>query len=344
MPLPFERVVETIRHGEPAACYLLSGPDGFQRRAVLDALGPLAGALGPTVLDGADVTAAAVVGALRSPALGGGRLVVVRDAPWVVAGGAEGKAVAKAAPNTPLLEYLDRPVPGAVLVLCTSQPADRRRRLVRRTVETGVHLEAVAPRDGGQWLRQRAAHLGLKLDRDTQQTVQGRLEGATCERIDQELRKLASYGPGLDRDVLERLLPPNVEERIYTLVDACLAGDGQRVTALAQTLLAQGEPVALLLFSLAAQLRTIAQVAGNPGRAGELGLPPFVLRKAADQARRLTPAAWASASRAVWEAELAWKSGRWTEPAALDNALIGVLAAARGAAGTPPATSEPLRW
>jgi DNA polymerase III delta subunit len=170
------------------------------------------------------------------------------------------------------------------------------------------------------------------------------LDGETCERIDGELRKLAAHGGALDADMLDRLLPPPLDERIYTLVDACLAGDGERVFASAAALLEQGQPAPKLLFSLAAQLRTIAQVAGDPQAARQLGLNPYVLRKAAEQARHMSPEAWAHASRAVWEAEFAWKTGRWLENTALDNALAGVLAAARGVAGTAPPAGEPLGW
>ncbi len=342
MPLPFELVLTAIARGDRAPCYLLAGPDGLQQRAILDGLRPDAGVLGPTVLDGTAVSAADVVGRLRSPTLGGGRLVVVDDPPWVVAGAEGGRA--KGGPEAELLSYLDQPAPGALLVLRTAQPADRRRRLVRRVAEVGVFVEAVPPKDGGDWLRRQARIVGLRLPGRLVGIVTRRLDGETCARIDSELRKLAAYGPGLEDEALERLLPPPLEERIYTLVDAGLDGDGPRVFATAAALLEQGEPVPRLLFSLAAQLRTIAQVAGDPEAARQSGLAPFQLRKAADQARHLTPDAWARASRAVWEAELAWKTGRWTEATALDNALAGVLSAARGLAGTASAPREPLGW
>lgn len=342
MPLPFELVVTAIARGERVPYYLLAGPDGLQQRAILDGLRPDAGVLGPTVLDGAVVSAAEVVGCLRSPTLGGGRLVVVDEPPWVGAGGEGGRG--KGGPEAEVLSYLDHPVSGAVLVLRTAQVADRRRRLVRRATEVGIFVETVPPRDGGDWLRRQVRIVGLKLPAQLLAVVTRRLEGETCARIDTELRKLAAYGPGLDADGLERLLPPSLEERIYTLVDACLDGDARRVFATAATLLEQGEPVPRLLFSLAAQLRTIAQVAGDPDAARQSGLAPFILRKAAEQARHLTPDAWARASRAVWEAELAWKTGRWTDRTALDNALAGVLSAGRGLAGTASAAREPLRW
>lgn len=342
MPLPFEGVVRALARGERAPCYLLAGPDGLQQRAVLDALAPVAGMLGPSVLDGAEVSAADVVGALRSPTLGGGRLVIVEAPPWVVATPEGGRG--KGGAETELLTYLDAPAPGAVLVLRSAQAPDRRRRLVRRVREVGVVLDTVPPKDGGDWLRRQARAAGLQLPADLLSRVVQRLEGETCERIAVEVRKLAQYGEGLDVGALDRLLPPPLEEHIYTLVDACLAGDAPRVFGTADALLAQGEAVPRLLFSLAAQLRTIAQVAGDPEAAGQGGLHPFVLRKAADQARRLNPAAWAQASRAVWEAEFAWKTGRWTEATALDNALAGVLAAARGLAGTAAPPREPLGW
>ncbi len=237
-----------------------------------------------------------------------------------------------------LLAYIDRPATDAVLVLRATAAVDRRRRLTRRAAERGVQLLTVppAPAEAARWIQERARGLGLPLDRASGDLVAARLEGATCERIDSELRKLAAWAQGtvLDREALDRLLPASREERVFDLLDAAVLGQGARALALGAALRAQGEPVPLLLFLLAKQLRSLVLVAdacrdgSRPEEAaGRLGLHPFVARKALQQSRHFSPGALAAAWDAVWGAEFAFKSGRLDEDRALDQALLGVLRA-----------------
>jgi len=343
MPLPYESVAQAIRNGQVAPAYVLAGPDGLQGDEVLAALRARIPAIGEQRCQGATMAPSEVVGALRSLSLAPGRLVVVDDPPWIVApargeAGEEPEEKAekkpKAPPEQPLLDYLDHPLAGVTLVLRTSQPADKRRRLVKRVAEKGVLLETVAPKDNGPWLRQRREALDLRLSADLFALVAQRLRNADCGRMDSELRKLLAYGQGLGREAVDALIPASPEERIYDLVDAALAGEARTAYAAATSLQAQGEPVPRLLYSLGSQLRTIVQVAaacrggGRPEAvAGGLSLHPYVARKAYDQSRRLRDTAIAAAMEAVWEAEAGFKSGRFEEGVALDLALMGILAA-----------------
>jgi|GEM_PF-786838 len=355
MPLPFETVAQAIRDGQVAPAYILAGPDGFQQTEVLQALRARVSELAYERLDGAATAPRAVVGALRSVSLLPGRLVVVEEAPWIVApkrgepGEERETPKGKAVPEQALIDYLDRPAAEATLVLRAAAPPDRRRRLVKRVAERGVLLEAVPPRDNTPWLRERCRALGLGLPSEMMGLVAARLQGADCGRIDSELRKILAYGGGIAPPALDALLPPEPEERIYDLVDAAFAGKAGAAYTIAAALRAQGEPVPRLLFSLGLHLRTLVQVAeacrggARPEAvAGGLGLHPFVARKAWDQSRRLDDAVVAASLEAVWSAEFAFKTGRLDEGAAMDRALLGVLLAVRSA-GLPAAFGEPMR-
>ena len=346
MPLPYETVALAIRRGQVAPVYLLAGPDGLQRAEVITALRERVHELGVQRVDGGGVGPADVVGVLRTPSFVPGRLVIVDDPPWVLPPRRGGDADSEAEPEgakgkapqeKPLLDYLEAPATGAVLVLAAQGEADKRRRLTKRAAERGVFVEAVPPRDPTPWLRERAEHLGLRLSPALLDALSARLRlsSATCERMDQELRKLQAYGPGLDRETLDLLVPPDHEERLYDLVDAVLDGQVGRALQLAATLREQGEPVARMIYALGNQLRTLVLVADAcrggvrpEAVAGKLGLHPFVARKALDQSRRLQPEAVADASEAVWRAEFGLKSGAVDEAAALDAAVLGVLRAA----------------
>ena len=352
MALPFEEVCAAIRSRGPAAVYVLAGADGWQHRAVLSALRERVPEIGHVQMQGGRVSAGDIVAALRTVGLLPGRLVVVDDPPWILAsrrsaaaeGADAGEEEASDEPadgadadERPLLRYIDAPSPGAVLVLRTTGTVDRRRRLARHAAERGVQVLAEAPRDGTPWLRARCGDRGLALPPALFEAVAARLHGATCERMANEVEKLLAYG-GVDAEALDRLLPPGREERVFDLLDAAVAPGGPAL-ALAAALLEQGEPVQLLLFLLAKQLRTIIQVAAacaggaHPEAvAPRLGLHPFVARKALDQSRRIAADALAEAHAAVWRAELDMKTGRRFPPDALDAALLGMLRAFRGAA------------
>lgn len=354
-------MVAAIDAGRVAPVYLLAGEDGLQQREVLAALRRRVPDLGQQVFDGASCTADEVVTALQTSGLLPGRLAVVEQPRWVRAprrgeghrdavaaeaagddGGAAGEAGGASGredDESALLRYLDRPARGAILVLRCSEPVDRRRRLVRKAEERGVHLATVAPRDGGEWLGRRAAALGLRLDGALFDRLAARLHGATCERMATELQKVAAYAAGangLDPPVLDLLVPPGREERVFDLLDAAAEGDGARALALGNALRRQGEPLPLLLFLLARHLRTMVRVAAacrggvRPDAvAARLGLHPFVARKALEQSRRWDEAALAAAWEAVWRAEFGFKSGRLQEAPALDQALLGIVRAAR---------------
>ncbi len=382
MPLPFEGVAQAIRRGQVAPAYVLAGPDGLQQAEVLEALRARVPELGQQRLAGEEVTPKDVVGALRTVSFVPGRLVVVEDAPWIAApkrggdggdsedgeGAGDGEGAqappartpsppspaskrgrsSKAGVDQPLLDYLERPVAGAILVLRQQAPADRRRRLVKRVADCGVLLETVAPRDNGPWMRAEMRRLGLEVGA-LLPLLGARLRGADCTRVRSELQKLAEYGPGLDARALDALIPAAEEERIYDLVDAAIAGEGERAFQLAEALRAQGEPVPRLLYSLASQLLTLVRV-GAACRGGarldavaaELGLHPFVARKALEQSRAVSAAAAAAALQALWEAEFGFKTGRLGDAPALERALAGMLVAlhrgrGRGAVPSPSA-------
>ncbi len=327
---------------------------------MLGALGARVPEIGRVRLEGATCSAADVAGFLRSPGFLPGRLVEVDEPPWILAGrpgdaeraddaeariqadlpadGAPGRGRGRkaAGPDQALLDYLDAPAPDAILVLRTVGEPDRRRRLTKGILERGAVLAAEAPRDNGPWLRERSQEIGLRLPAAQFATLSRRLAGATCERMASELDKLAAFDGPWSAAALDALVPPEAHERIFDLLDAAVGGDGGPALRMGRALADQGEPVPRILYMLGNHLRSIAGVAEAcaagirpEAAAPSLGLHPFVARKAFDQSRRLGGTALATAMEAVWDAELALKTGALSDSAALDAALLGAVRAAR---------------
>lgn len=355
MPLPYEEIVGRIERGVVAPAYLLGGPDDLQQREIMDALRaavlpPGSAGFAEIHLDGAAVRPPQVVGALRSRTLVKGQMVVVDEPSWVLPpkrgtddpdpGPRKGRAPDEEAG---LLQYLERPAAGTVLVLRASQEPDRRRKLVKRMAEAGWVVATVPPRptEATAWLRARAQAVGLELDAAQAQIVASR-SGGSCAQMSSELAKLRAYaGPGgrIDREALDALVPPGTEERVFDLLDAAAVGRGAEALRLGSALHTQGEPTVLLLFLLAKHLRllirALALPRGTSGAAAALGVHPYVAGKAIDQARQWSEDDLVAALELVWEADLGLKTGAMDDHSALEAALVGIAGARRHQGNAP---------
>ncbi len=350
MTLPYEQIVDAVGQGEVAPVYLLAGPDVLQVHAVLSALRDLlfpgsAWEMGLVHLAGAAVRPAEVVAALRGRSLVGRVLVIVEEAPWFGARErAEGES--KERDDDTLLAYLERPLPQNVLVLRTTTEADRRRRLYRKIAECGVVLAAVPPKPPAstEWVQRHAARIGLHLTAEEVSLVTVR-SGGSCSQMDTELTKLAAWAgpPGrIPREAFDLLVPPTSEERVFDLIDAAVAGEGEEALRIGAAMHQQGEAIPLLLFLLAKQLRTLIAMEelvrnGTADSATkQLNLHPFVAQKARQQVRRWTIPALVEGLEAIWRADISYKSGATDEESALYQALVGIVKAAHGSARERP--------
>lgn len=342
MALPYEAIVGAVGKGEVAPVYLLAGPDVLQAQAVVSALRdmvlpPSARDVGFVHLAGPTIRPAEVVTVLRGRSLVGRVLVIVEDAPWFgTREHAEGEP--KDREDDSLLSYLERPSPQNVLVLRTNAEADRRRRLYRKIAECGVVLAAVPPKPPAstEWVQRRATRMGLHLTTDQVALVTVR-SGGSCAQMDTELAKLAAWAGSagrIPREAFDQLLPPTSEERVFDLIDAAVTGAGEEALRIGAAVQQQGEPIPLLLFLLAKQLRILIAMEdlvrhGTADAATkQLGLHPYVAQKARQQVRRWTIPALVEGLEAVWCADVSFKQGATDEESALDQALVGIVRAA----------------
>lgn len=192
-------------------------------------------------------------------------------------------------------------------------------------------IEARARSSGGAIRADAAAALAEALDRDGQ--VNLRMAAS-------EVEKLLTYADGREvtaADVGELVTSIRLES-VFRLVDAI--GDRDRRTAIARLheLQAAGEPPLRLLALITRQFRLLHRTAlltaaGRP--AGELprllGVPPFVGRKLAAQARRFRTDALAGALARLLAIDTGIKTGAVDGPLALELlvAAVGEDAGAR---------------
>ncbi len=183
-----------------------------------------------------------------------------------------------------------------------------------------------------------AKELGFTLELDAARLLVDRL-GPRPLRLRNELERLALWaGEGGTVGVaeLEAIVSDTSEEAIWTLADAITEGDEATTLRTAERLVAQGEALPRIIYSLAPRLRQGLKAsreleAGTPPKqvADGLSMHPYAAKMLVSRVRGRSPADLDNSIRALADLEL-WSRGGsdYTEDVALTLAL-------RRAVGTP---------
>ncbi|WP_273887047.1 DNA polymerase III subunit delta [Rubrobacter naiadicus] len=266
--------------------YLLLGDDEERKRRGVERLRRGRDAV---VLDAGASSPEEAVSACNSyPLFGEGSFVVVR-----------GVDAWNAAQKDVITRYLEDPAGEADLVLLARKLGARER--LRAAVEKvgEVHeFEQPTGRALARWAARRAKELGAELPEDVAAELARRCSEDKLRMIP-ELEKLALYREGgrIGREDLDALCPPDVQSNIFAFVDALAEGRRRRALEALARLFATGEPPLRVVYMMRRQFRLVGRALALVGEgaaprelAGQLGVPPFVARKLAEQARNLDPA------------------------------------------------------
>jgi DNA polymerase-3 subunit delta len=176
-----------------------------------------------------------------------------------------------------------------------------------------------------------AKGMGFALDLHAARLLTDRL-GPRPLRLRNELERLALWaGKGGHVGVaeLEAIISDTSEEAIWTLADAITEGDEARTLLIAERLVAQGEALPRIVYSLAPRLRQALQASrqlesGRPPKdvAGDLSMHPYAAKMLVSKVRGRSPADLERSIEAVADLEL-WSRGGsdYSEGVALTLAL-----------------------
>jgi DNA polymerase III subunit delta len=192
-----------------------------------------------------------------------------------------------------------------------------------------------------------AGELGFELDPAAARLLVERL-GPRPMRLRTELERLALWAGENGRvgiEDLEAMVADTSEEAIWTLADAVVAGDEVETLRVAERLVAQGEALPRIVYSLAPRLRQALHAAteleaGKP--AGEvakgLSMHPYAAKMLVSKVKGRTPEDLDASIRALADLEL-WSRGGsdYAEGVAFTLSL-------RRAVGLVPDDTEPLAW
>ena len=188
-----------------------------------------------------------------------------------------------------------------------------------------------------------ARGLGFALDLDAARLLVDRL-GPRPLRLRNELERLSLWagdGGRVGIAELESIISDTSEEAIWALADAITEGDEAQTLRIAERLVAQGEALPRIIYSLAPRLRQALQAsrqleAGRPPKevAGSLSMHPYAAKLLVSRVRGRSPAELERSITALADLEL-WSRGGsdYSEAVALTLALRSAV----GAGGVPVA-------
>ncbi|MCC7493025.1 MAG: DNA polymerase III subunit delta [Fimbriimonadaceae bacterium] len=258
--------LEALERGAGQAVYLLAGADDLQRQVtlqgILDRLLPVARRdTGLTVFDGRQTTAGTVAAALESAGFlfddEPRRVVLVRQAPWFVAGCSDNAEPLRARLAAGLLDDL-------TLLLEVPSAIDRRLGLSKQVLTSGVVLEFPALKNEAEvrtFVEEHLAAAGKRLPSEAFGELFSRV-GPDAMALSSELDKLICYVDDDDtitlRDV-RAMVAPTAELSVFELVDA--VAEGQTRAALGQLagLLGQHAEPLMVARMLQRQFRLLLQ-------------------------------------------------------------------------------------
>jgi DNA polymerase III subunit delta len=170
--------------------------------------------------------------------------------------------------RTALMGYLENPNPDNLLLLTTAK-IDKQAQGTKwfKALEAQClfcPLWPVSERELPGWIRQRLQKLGLGADNDAVQVLADKIEGNLLAAA-QEIEKLRILVAGDHLDVATVLEAVQDSSRygIFSLTDACLAGNAERALKILQHLEAEGEDCLFIVNMLCRELRSLSAMRGE---------------------------------------------------------------------------------
>lgn len=350
----FLQLLEEIKNQQLAPVYLFYGPEEYLRRQALERLKeclfPRADLqeFNLTRLDGNTASTAEIVDAATTPPWGARkRLVIVREAPYFAAGTRSepdnqftpafretGNQKSPAEDGTrDLLAYLQSPSPATCLVFDISYPPDRRRSLYRQLEKSGRAIEFtwLSPPDIKRWLNKQAALSGLTIDPEAAGELLLRC-GRSLTLLYQEIQKLTLYCRDravIDRQAVQAVSPPSLEEDIFAVVDAMGQRQPDQAIDGLRNLLLLRHPPQVILAMLGRQIRLIWQIAiarrqgiRDNQLASLLDLHPFVAQKMSRQSDNFTEDQLRLGLQELHRIDVGIKEGRVDFAAAAEHFIL----------------------
>ncbi len=231
-----------------------------------------------------------------------------------------------------LMPVIENPVESCVFI-CTASKVDKRKKHIKRILETGVVVEFKRPYDNQipDWIRTIAKRLKLKIENDAV-TVLHQLVGSNLTDIHSELLKLGQYlgdSNVITADDVTKVVSRVRVDSVFELTDAIGSNDRGRALSNLANLIEHGQNEVGVLALVSRHVRILQLVNDGlkQGLSGQrlsqhAGVSPFFLKAYVEQSRHWNKTKIERTFRALLETDRALKSSQVSHPIWLENLII----------------------
>lgn len=324
---------KSLKQGKISPVYVIVGDEPYLvQTAVKRVRETLVGGadddMSVTSFSARDADADAVIGALRTvPLLGGRPFVMLRDGEYLTKEGRKRFSQA-------IASYLEAPVPESTLVI-HAQKIDGRSRLMQLAVKSGTVVECKKLYDD-----KLPAWIGMEIKRRDRQ-ISFEAAKFLADMVGNDLGQLVS---AIDRLVLyigdrklveladvEEAITETHQRDVFELTDAVGQRRISRALSYLHNLLENGQPPPLILHMLARHFRILSKAREVEGRMMEradiakyLGVNPFYLNNYLQQARNFSKQELRQSFHALHRCDREIKSSRLSRERILERAIISI--------------------
>ncbi|SDW89596.1 DNA polymerase III, delta subunit [Paenibacillus sp. CF384] len=335
-------VMKELKAGTIRPVYVLYGKDRYRMRqfvsSLTDKLLPAEEReLGLIKFDTSETPIEeAVAEAETLPFFASRKLVLIRDSSVLAA--AQGKEGKLEHGTDALIAYLKQPCESSVIVFqVMAEKLDERRKVVKLLKEQDalIPFQELQENELLQWTVRRAEEQGRGMSRDAAQLLLART-GTNMQQLAHEVDKLclhAGSGGSISSSDVEHLIASTVEEDVFALIDAMASLQVDRALKLyGELLLRREEPIKIAAliarqFRIMLQVKELEQHNYSPQQmAGQLGLHPYVVKLAAEKARRFTTQTLGKHLNKLAELDYGMKTGRIDKTLGLELFLLSLAA------------------
>ncbi|UHA74217.1 DNA polymerase III subunit delta [Paenibacillus sp. 481] len=262
------------------------------------------------------------------------KCIIVKDQ-TIFASGREGKIEHQ---TNRLLTYMEQPLETSIIIfVIQADKLDERKKTVKLAKSVGAVLSflPLSAEELVEWVVKQVEKQGCSI---TQAGVEALLNsaGTHLQSLSAEINKLCLFtgaGGTIEIETIERLIAKTTEQNVFQLVEDIVRRRADRALAVLHELLKQKEEPIKIMALIVRQLRIMLQVKELTGQsftqqqaASQLGLHPYAVKVAAEQARQYEPQVLARWLATAAELDYEMKSGRVDKTLGLELFIMRIAA------------------
>lgn len=197
-----------------------------------------------------------------------------------------------------LLDYLKSPVDFSVIVFTAdADKLDERKKIVKQLKESGslLHFAMLTADELQQWVARRASQLGFAFERGALEQLLMNA-GTHLQTLTSELEKLSLFlgaGGTATVELIDTMVVRSTEQNVFMLIEDIVQLRKDKALTILYELIKQKEEPIKIVMLMARQFRIVLQVKeldrqgySHQQIAGQIGVHPYAVKLASEQARR----------------------------------------------------------